>query len=189
MTHESPEQVERTTVELRFGECLVQGPIEAPGQGLDPLDDPLGQRVHIGDLVRPALEHLVEMIEFFASVHGFHVRSVAFDMLDVKSLNPIPLDIKTYCPYSAYITRDQDSLDQESTSREKEVLEMTSWYAMEVEAERRREVISQSRFSNGRVAPTGPTTHAWDGILAKAPVGLRLAGVVGIAVALLSQIS
>jgi hypothetical protein len=129
------------------------------------------------------------MIELFARVHGFHVKSVAFDMLDVKSLNLIPLDIKTHYPYSPYITRDQDSLDQESGSRRKEVSEMTSWYAMEVEAERRREVISQARFSKTQGTSTGSTTHAWDGLRAKAPVGFRLAGVVGIAIALLIQIS
>ncbi len=65
---------------------------------------------------------------------------------------------------------------------------MTSWYAMEVEAERRREVISQARFSGRRDTGTSHSVNVLDGLRTKSSMGLRLAGVAGIAIAVLIQV-
>jgi hypothetical protein len=68
---------------------------------------------------------------------------------------------------------------------------MTSRYAatsFEMEAERRREILSGSRFSERHVSPSTRSTHVWDGLGAGKSMSLRLAGVAGIAIAGLSQL-
>jgi hypothetical protein len=70
---------------------------------------------------------------------------------------------------------------------------MSSMYEMEIGAERRREVLLGSMKSGRHVArPTGDGSRvdhfSSDGLRSRMSLGLRLAGVAGIAIAALSQI-
>jgi hypothetical protein len=65
---------------------------------------------------------------------------------------------------------------------------MNSWYAMEVEAERRREVISEARFGGHRATGTLQASHLLDALRTRPSMSLRLAGAAGIAIAVLLQV-
>ena len=52
--------VERTAVELVLGQRLLERLFQGVGQDPDPLHDPLGHRLEIGDLARPHDECGVE---------------------------------------------------------------------------------------------------------------------------------
>ena len=68
--------------------------VEPVGQHLDPLDDPLGQRVEIGDLAGPDDERGVEMVQLVRVVGGRrHGPSIDLVNVDVKPLHIVLHDI------------------------------------------------------------------------------------------------
>ena len=51
--------------------------VEVVGEDVDPLDDPLGHGVEVGDLARPDDERVVEIVEAVAGCRsGVHERSI-----------------------------------------------------------------------------------------------------------------
>jgi hypothetical protein len=65
---------------------------------------------------------------------------------------------------------------------------MASMYAMEVDAERRREVISKARLSDPGPSVDSHQGNLLDGLRTKSATGIRLAATAGIAIAVLIQI-
>ena len=59
-------ELECPPVEIELGECLRLRFIQTVGKDVDPLDDPLGQRIERRDLAGPDEQPVVEVVELVA---------------------------------------------------------------------------------------------------------------------------